>query len=248
MKVESALRELKEDKDFSNKTYNDYLQAFDQFCKWLSDGRRAILIRNPIAGMQRLNSKVDVRATASGVHCPKKLANLLMLALKSGKSIQCYTGLERAQIYLIAYFTGLRRAEIASLTPASFDLTAKRPTFRVEAGASKNGNRASLPIHSFLAECLQRWLDDVPRDQVLFPKLAKRKTSVMVERDLEQAGIPYRNSDGVADFHALRHTYISNLVNLGGNVAHARSLARHADIRTTDRLHALRYRGADSRL
>jgi len=44
-----------------------------------------------------------------------------------------------------------------------------------------------------------------------------------------KAGIEYRDAGGrVADFHALRHTYISRLVRSGANVKVAQELARHS--------------------
>ena len=47
--------------------------------------------------------------------------------------------------------------------------------------------------------------------------------------DLKQAGIPYRDEDGrVADFHALRHTFITNLARGGVHPKIAQALARHS--------------------
>jgi integrase len=41
--------------------------------------------------------------------------------------------------------------------------------------------------------------------------------------------LAYRNSaGGVADFHALRHTYVSRLVRSGANIKVAQELARHS--------------------
>src|SRR5207247_65626 len=48
------------------------------------------------------------------------------------------------------------------------------------------------------------------------------------------AGIPYRDADGrVADFHALRHSYITLLERSGASPKMAQELARHSDIRLT---------------
>ena len=52
--------------------------------------------------------------------------------------------------------------------------------------------------------------------------------------DLEAAGIPYRDAEGeFADFHALRHSYISLLGRLGVSPKVTQTLARHSDIRLT---------------
>jgi len=56
----------------------------------------------------------------------------------------------------------------------------------------------------------------------------------MIRKDLEAAGIPYRDaSDRVADFHALRHTFITRLARSGVAPAVAKSLARHSTITLT---------------
>lgn len=56
----------------------------------------------------------------------------------------------------------------------------------------------------------------------------------MLQRDLKAAGIPYRDANGLyADFHALRHTFITNMVKSGVNPKTAQSLARHATIDLT---------------
>ena len=56
----------------------------------------------------------------------------------------------------------------------------------------------------------------------------------MFREDAEAAGIAYRDdSDRVADFHALRHTFISNLAAGGVHPKTAQVLARHSTITLT---------------
>ena len=76
---------------------------------------------------------------------------------------------------------------------------------------------------------------ETPIEEELFPKLVKRKAARMIKLDLEDIGVPYKTEDGVADFHALRHTFISGLT--GGNIpmADVMALARHSDIKMTMR-------------
>jgi len=60
------------------------------------------------------------------------------------------------------------------------------------------------------------------------------KPAAMMRKDLEAAGIPYRDaSDRVVDFHALRHTFITRLARSGIAPALAKSLARHSTITLT---------------
>ena len=56
----------------------------------------------------------------------------------------------------------------------------------------------------------------------------------MLKQDLKTAGIPYVDENGLyADFHALRHTFITNMVKAGVNPKTAQSLARHSTIDLT---------------
>jgi len=60
------------------------------------------------------------------------------------------------------------------------------------------------------------------------------KPAAMMRKDLEAAGFPCRDaSDRVADFHALRHTFITRLARSGVAPAVAKSLARHSTIMLT---------------
>ena len=65
--------------------------------------------------------------------------------------------------------------------------------------------------------------------------LGIRRTWLMVKKDLERVGIPYRDElNRVADFHAAgRHTHITELLRNGASVPEARVLARHTDMRMT---------------
>jgi len=56
----------------------------------------------------------------------------------------------------------------------------------------------------------------------------------MIKADLQAAGIPYIDAAGkVADFHSLRHTFITNLAMSGVHPRIAQALARHSSIELT---------------
>ncbi len=51
----------------------------------------------------------------------------------------------------------------------------------------------------------------------------------MLRRDCEAAGVAYEDADGrVLDFHALRHTFITNVASSGASVKTIQDLARHS--------------------
>ncbi len=230
-KVAACLRELKRKEKFGHRTYNHYVQAIDGFCNWLvATGR---LDRNPLIGLERLNTEVDVRHKRRAL-TPDEFAALVQSARDSNEKVQDYAGEQRARVYLLSYMTGLRRKELASLTPRSFDLVAKQPILTVEAASSKRRRLDVLPLHPELVPMLKEWLKGHPEDQPLFPRLDRKKTWLMVKKDLERVEIEYETPDGIADFHAAgRHTHVTELLRSGATLPEARELARHSDVRLT---------------
>lgn len=229
--VQAYLRKLRKDEDLGHRTYNHYLQAMDGFCNWCVTTKR--LIANPIVGLERLNTAVDVRHQRRALTADE-VWKLIESARTSLKLVQRYPGKQRARIYLLAYMTGLRKKELASLSPRSFALDATPPTVTVEAACSKHRRKDVLPLHPSLVPELRTWLRGKAPSDKLFPKLDRRKTWLMVKHDLQGAGIPYENDDGIADFHAAgRHTHITELLRNGASLPEAKELARHSDVKMT---------------
>ena len=230
-KVEECLKQIRRTEDLGARTYNHYLQAIDEFGKWLVASKRQPM--NPVAGIERLNAETDVRHKRRALS-PDEVSRLVESARSSGEDVQGYPGELRARAYLMSFFTGLRRQELASLTPRSFRLADPRPTLTVEAACSKHRRRDTLPLHPELVGLLPRWLDGIEPDSPLFPRLDRKKTWLMVKKDLERVGIPYETPEGIADFHAAgRHSHITGLVRHGATLVEAKELARHADVRQT---------------
>jgi integrase len=140
------------------------------------------------------------------------------------------TGADRAAVYRIAAGTGFRASEIASLTPESFDLD--RLTVTCRASYTKNGREAVQPIRPDLADALRPWLATKAPGQPIVALPVR--TASMLRIDLAAAGIPYRDDAGrVADFHALRGTFITTLIRSGANPRAVQKLARHSTITLT---------------
>jgi integrase len=231
--VQNYLRSLRKTEDLGHKTYNHYLQALDSFCNWCIGTKR--LLSNPLRGLERLNTAVDVRHARRAL-LPDEMSMLVQSARSSGVRIQQYSGEQRARVYLISYMTGLRKKELASLTPRSFALDASPPTVTVEAACSKHRRKDVLPLHPDLVLMLRQWLKGQPVGAELFPGLARKETSAMVKKDLERVGIAYETDEGIADFHAAgRHTHITELLRNGASLPEAKQLARHSDVNMTMR-------------
>ena len=142
------------------------------------------------------------------------------------------TGPERVMLYVVTAETGFRVKELRSLTPAAFDLDGDPPTVTVRAGYSKRRREDVQPIRPVLAEDLRCFMAEMPRTKPVFDM--PDKTAKMLRADLKDAGIPYEDEAGrVFDFHALRHTFITNLARGGVHPKQAQDLARHSDINLT---------------
>ena len=84
------------------------------------------------------------------------------------------------------------------------------------------------PIRSDLADLLCPWLAGKHYGEPLFP-VASDHTAEMIRRDLYAAQVVYADAAGrVADFHSLRHTFITMLAKSSAPVKVVQTLARHS--------------------
>lgn len=230
-RVQAAIAHLRQQEDRSIQTCNFYLQAIKQLCRWLVREQR--LESNPIAHLQRGNVRLDRRHDRRDLTTDEVAA--LLAAARSGPAMRGLSGPDRALLYTLALYTGLRASELASLTTASLCLDGETPSVIVAAAYSKHRREDRLPLHADLVAPLRACLAGREAGARLWPgQWAKGKEAgVMLRADLERAGVPYKTDAGYADFHALRHSFISNLVRGGANPRVAMALARHSTIELT---------------
>jgi integrase len=232
--VQSFLNDLRagtgERRGISVQTSNFILGAVKQFCKWMVKHGRAG--NNPVDHLDPLNVRLDRRhdRRALTVDEVKKLLNTTNTATVRGGM----TGPERRLFYLLALETGLRANELRSLTRAAFNLNDTAPTVTVAAGYSKRRREDTLPLRPALAAELRDHLANKLPPAFAFNAPGNPTFTRMFQFDIGKAGIVYRDEDGrVVDFHALRHTFISNLARSGVHPKVAQSLARHSTITLT---------------
>lgn len=218
----------------SVQTANFYLQAAKQFCRWLVRDRRAL--ENPLAHLEGGNPKIDRRHDRQSL-APENVALLLDSTLASTWSFRDLSGRDRHALYLAAVATGFRASELASLTPASFDLDADPPAVALAGLHAKNRKPVLQPLPNDVADTLRSYLAGKPANAVVWPGTWTEKASAMLRHDLEACGLPYviDGPDGPlhADFHSLRHTFISFLDKSGATLKQAMQLARHSDPKLT---------------
>ena len=244
------------DSDKSLKTINEYLAAIKSFTRWLWRDKRTAV--DPLAGMSRLTGKgeADIRHPRRDFS-PEELQRLLDAARLSPRSIHRLPGTDRYFLYLTACATGFRAGELASLTPDSFQVTGDHATVRVASSCTKNRKEALQPLPADVANALVGYLRDKPPSALVWPGKWSMKAFRMIRADLwtaralwlseasedeerarrEQSDfLVYCDSQGrYADFHALRHSYITMVGKSGVSPKEHQDLARHSTYSMTAR-------------
>ena len=235
---------------FGATTSNHYLKHAKAFANWLC--REGQLERNPIAYLRPLNAATDVRLVRRALDSDELTRLLDVTGRESTR--WGMAGVERRLLYWLVVETGLRSSEVRSLTPDSLDLKAKPPTLTVQAAHSKRRRLDVLPLRRELAEalgghCQSREFQIIPGNSgfsgfsgnsesrttgPLFTMPVRANVAAMLRDDLEAAQIPAVDAAGaVLDFHALRHTFITNLVRAGVHPRIVQQLARHSTMELT---------------
>jgi integrase len=248
-----------DERGLSAQTYNHYLRSAKQFTRWLVRDRR--LPCDPLIHLSNINTSVDRRHDRRALSHEE--FSRLVDAARRGKRIEGMSGADRAMLYVLAGWTGFRKGELGSLRKLSFRLDGTPPTVTVAAGYSKRRRQDTQVLHPDVVDELRAWLASRPNLQpgeVLFRISERacgleRDTGNMVRKDLARARnlwleeartdeerkrreesdfLCFQSSDGrFADFHSLRHFFITNLERAGVSPKLAQTLARHSDIRLT---------------
>jgi site-specific recombinase XerD len=241
----------------SHKTVNDYLHVAKAFTRWLWKDRRTAV--DPLAGLPRLPAKggdSDIRH-ARRDFAPDELRRLLDSARRSDRTRRRLSGIDRHFLYLTAAATGLRASELASLTPESFDLDGDPATVTVASACTKNRRQAVQPLPADVALALSGYLAGKPAGAPVWPGKWRRRAFKMIHSDMRDARkgwiaesadaaereerersdfLRYRDDAGrYADFHALRHSYITAVGKTGASPKVHQELARHSTYALTGR-------------
>lgn len=232
--VEQWLAQQRNTGKFGASTTNHYTRAGKSFTRWAM--HEGLLQADPLAGLRLIHEGSDRKRTRRALSTDE-LSRLIAAARKSTHVRQTYepasmnrgaiNGVDRAMLYQLAAFTGLRRSELLTLTPQSFRLDDKPSTVTIESRHAKNRKSATLPIPDWLATELRTWL--AGRRGPLWSAAKWIRTAEMLRVDLQTAKIPYRDSRGrVVDFHSLRMTFITGLALAGVPLVVAQKAARHS--------------------
>jgi integrase len=232
-KVQSYIASLRDNQTgIAASTFNCYLQATKQFCKWMVQDRRAS--ESPLEHLkcETIRKVVDEEHPRRALEIDE-LRRLLEVT-KAGIKRFGMTGYERYLLYRFAAETGLRAKELRSLKVCSFDLA--NLIVRVSGACTKNKREAVQPLRMDTAEELKRFFSGKMPNVKAFGGTSKKltiKTADMLKADLADADIPYVVNGLYFDFHALRHQTGTLLAVAGIHPKVAQSIMRHSDINLT---------------
>lgn len=135
-------------------------------------------------------------------------------------------------VYLAALLTGLRRSELARLIWGNVHLDSPKPFLYAPASITKNHQEAVIWLHEELAGALRAHRPATATTaDAIFPAMP---SMYRLKAHLRAAGIPYIDDQGrQSDFHALRHTFGTNLSLAGVMPRVAMMAMRHSDMRLT---------------
>ncbi len=257
--VESFVATLRSEYKYSLQTCNHYVRVLKTFCGWMLKNNR--IARHPILTVSRFNVETDKRHARRALDSEE--FQRLVEAAENGKSIQGMNGIDRAMFYILAAWTGFRKGELGSVTARSFQLDTTYPSLTIAASYSKRRREDVQYLHPDVVEKVRAWLKAKNPDanEILFQVSARtcgleRTTAKMMKSDLKIARDKWlaespeesrEQSDFLkyvdakrryADFHTLRHTFITNLCRSNIPPKTAQTLARHSDINLTMKVYS----------
>ena len=213
----------------SLETVNHYVRAVRAFLRWMVKITR--LRYNPLSSLSVVNTATDRRHDRRVIP-GADLSRLLEATRASDWTFRGLTGEDRFMLYTMACGSGFRASALASLTPASFRLDAETPHVILAARRNKSRKVRQQPLPADVVSLLRVYLAGRPETTPLWPGPWSKRAAEMLRTDLATVGIPYTvaGPDGplFADFHALRHSYITALANGGVDLATAQELAGHS--------------------
>jgi integrase len=244
-KAEAVLRKLGK-KGRAGKTLLCYASALQSFCRWCVD--REYLEDDPLRRMSSfdLTPKSKRRAATR-----EEIHRLLAVA-----------PLDRRLLCEVAFCTGLRARELASLTLAHLDT--ERGGLVLDAEWTKNREPGFQPLPSALVERLKTYGESGRAAELYRRKHVRRDATAKLraapllfvpshparelDKDLKAAGIPKTTAEGKLDFHACRNAYVTFVVEAGASAKEAQDLARHSTPQLTMNVYARSREGRRSEL
>jgi integrase/recombinase XerD len=245
----------------SAQTYNHYLKAAKQFTRWMVRDRRTPV--DPLAHLTRLNVKTDRRHDRRAlsdeefvrlVEAARSSTRMIEGICGADRAVMyilaSWTGFRKGEIgsltlrslrlddnpptaTVAACFSKHRREDTQVLHPELVILLKEWLTTKKQLGS----DQILFPVCNRVPGCWDRKTHKMierdlmaARDKWLEDEKDEKKKAAKTQSDF----LCYCNHDGLfADFHSMRHLFITSLERAGIRPKMAQVLARHSDIRLT---------------
>ncbi len=248
----------------SARTVQKYITAVKSLSRWaVQSGRLAF---DTLASVRRPSTQGEETITRRYL-THEEFVWLDSVTRMSGDSFGM-TGVERAVLYAFAIQTGLRSSEIKAVTRAKLHLTAIQPFVLVPANSTKNAKPARQYLQRELADELRSMISKKLGGAQVFNMPPKYDVAEMFRQDLAAARLKWlgsiadseqrieadasdflkaMDSEGQKlDFHSLRHTAATWLIQSGADVQTVQRIMRHADIKLTLQRYGHLFPGAEA--
>lgn len=138
-------------------------------------------------------------------------------------------------IILLSYFTGLRFGDCCQFELEFIE--SDNDIIRITPEKTKRFNKELIiPLHSTLKKAIQGYTNALTG--FLVPSFAELQSEQIKNFSMQFGGLlrglgfEKHNSEGILDFHSLRHTFNTNLANSNVDVSTRMKLTGHSDIKT----------------
>ncbi|HAH43796.1 MAG TPA: hypothetical protein DCM07_02870 [Planctomycetaceae bacterium] len=220
----------------SQQTCKHIVRHAKQFANFLLEDER--IETDPFRKVRpiKVSERCHQRRALTSEECTK-----LLKAARKCSPLYGLSGPDQEVLFLVALNTGFRATELSHMEVANLQLADEYPHISLSASQTKNRDEARIPLRDpGVVQFLKAWIAGKPRSAKLWPgNWAKsRGGGKMIKPALEAAEIPYEVDGRKADFHALRYTFITNLIKAGETPAYVQRLARHSDINLTYRVYS----------
>ncbi len=227
--VEAELRAL-QCKGLAGRTVAQHAESIKAFAKWCQT--RHFIEEDPLTDLTAFDKTPQSTRRAMTAD---EVQRLLRVA-----------PVERKILYEVALCTGLRANELRNLTTDHLD--AERGGIRLDADWTKNRKGGFQPLPEDLIQRLREFVEertavdrygfthgrcdavDAPSDPLLY---IQKDPAKAFTKDLKAAEIPKHTKEGKLDFHALRVTYTTLVIEAGASVKEAQTLLRHSNPQLT---------------
>ena len=242
-RAERALRNLRNrsktknaGKKVTGKTKQSYANDMVAFIKWCRS--RSYIDENPLVELTEYDTEPEEEKRA--------------LTAEELRGILAVCPPHRRILYATAIATGLRANEIRQLTV--HDLDVKGRELRLKKRTTKGRRKQYQVLPAALAEVLAQEARletaaalyaerppkkgkrlKVPKQPLLY---VPTHTARDMYRDMKAAGVPVRTDEGKVDFHGLRNSFDTFVIECGANLKEAQDLMRHKDPQMTMNVYA----------